>query len=90
LYTTTTDEDRGENDYGLFGVKWQNVLGNSDQAHHWKTIIARVKYQRDYWSARTGGSMWTEKADAKACWATIMAECKKNMYVVSRSETFVL
>jgi hypothetical protein len=90
LYAMTTEEDRGENDYSLFGVDWQDVLSNNEQADKWKLIIARVKFERDYWSARTGGSMWQEKADAKACWASIMQHCKKNMYVVSRSETFVL
>jgi hypothetical protein len=90
LYAMTTPDDLGENDYSLFGVDWQDVLTNNDQADKWKLIIARVKFQKDYWSARTGGSLWTEKADAKACWASIMQHCKKNMYVVSRSETFVL
>jgi hypothetical protein len=90
LYAMTTPEDRGENDYSLFGVDWTDVLANNDQADKWKLIIARVKFQKDYWSARSGGSLWTEKSDAKACWANIMQYCKKNMYVVSRSETFVL
>ena len=86
LYATTTEEDRGENDYSLFGVDWQDVLADNEQADKWKLIIARMKYQRNYWS----GSKWTEKSDAKSCWANIMQYCKKNMYVVSRSETFVL
>jgi hypothetical protein len=90
LYATTTVEDRGENDYSLFGVNWSDVLANNDQADKWKLIIARNKFEKDYWSARAGGPLWTEKSNAKACWATIMAECKKNMYVVSRSSTFVL
>jgi hypothetical protein len=90
LYAMTTPEDRGENDYSLFGVNWIDVLSNNDQADKWKLIIARNKFEKDYWSARAGGPLWTEKSDAKACWATIMQYCKKNMYVVSRSETFVL
>jgi len=90
LYATTTVEDRGENDYSLFGVDWTDVLSNNDQADKWKLIIARTKFEKDYWGSRAGGSLWTEKADAKACWAAIMQYCKKNMYVVSRSETFVL
>ena len=90
LYAMTTPEDRGENDYSLFGVDWQDVLSNNDQADKWKLIIARTKFEKDYWGSRAGGSLWTEKANAKACWATIMQYCKKNMYVVSRSETFVL
>ena len=90
LYATTTPEHIGENNYELFGVDWRDVLTNVHLASKWQLIIARAKYERDYWSPRTGGSMWKEKSDAKACWATIMAACKKNMYVVSRSETFVL
>ena len=90
LYATTTPEDLGENDYSLFGVDWGKALADNDQAHHWKTIIARNKFERDYWSSRAGEPMWTERSNAKACWATIMQYCKKNMYIVSRSETYVL
>jgi hypothetical protein len=90
LYATTTAEDIEQGNYSLFGLDWQDVLSNNEQADKWKLIIARVKYERDYWSARTTGTPWTEKSDAKACWATIMQYCKKNMYVVSRSSTFVL
>lgn len=87
LYATTTVEDIGEHSYSLFGVNWNDVLSNNDQAHHWKTIIARNKFERSYWQGNYG---YTEKSNAKACWASIMQYCKKNMYVVSRSETFVL
>lgn len=87
LYATTTVEDRGENDYSLFGVNWSDILCNNDQAHHWKTIIARNKFERSYWQGNYG---YVEKSNAKACWASIMAYCKKNMFTVSRSETFVL
>ena len=90
LYATTTPEHIGENDYSLFGVDWADALADNAQADKWQLIIARTKFYKDYWSARTGGSLWTEKSDAKACWASIMQYCKKNMYVVSRSETFVL
>jgi hypothetical protein len=90
LYAMTTPDDLGENDYSLFGVDWQDVLSNNEQADKWKLIIARSKFYKDYWSARSGGSLWTEKSDAKACWATIMQYCKKNMFVVSRSSTYVL
>ena len=84
LYATTTVEDIGETNYGLFGVNWNDVLSNNDQAHHWKTIIARNKFERTY---THGGYGYVEKSNAKACWASIMAYCKKNMYIVSRSET---
>ena len=87
LYAVATVDDIGETNYGLFGVNWNDVLSNNDQAHHWKTIIARNKFERSY----SGGSYgYVEKSNAKACWASIMAYCKKNMYIVSRSETFVL
>jgi hypothetical protein len=87
LYAVATPEDRGENDYSLFGVDWNDVLSNSDRADKWKTIIARNKFQRSY---SYGGYEYVEKSNAKACWATLMSQCKKNMYVVSRSETYVL
>jgi len=87
LYAVSTHEDRGENDYSLFGVDWNDVLSNSDQADKWKMIIARNKFQRRY---SYGGYDYVEKSNAKACWASIMSQCKKNMYIVSRSETFVL
>jgi hypothetical protein len=91
LYATTTVEDRGENDYSLFGVDWTDVLSNNDQADKWKTIIARNKFERSYsWSNGGHGYDYTEKSNAKGCWATIMQYCKKNMYIVSRSETYVL
>jgi hypothetical protein len=92
LYAMTTEEDRGENDYSLFGVDWQDVLSDNEQADKWKLIIARTKFERRYsFSASNGGGyMYEEKSNAQGCWATIMQYCKKNMYVVSRSETFVL
>lgn len=91
LYATATPEDLGENDYVLFGINWSDILCNNDQAHHWKTIIARNKFERSYSWANGGRTYeYTEKSNAKGCWATIMQYCKKNMYVVSRSETFVL
>jgi len=90
LYATTTTEDLGENDYALFGVRWADVLSNNDQAHYWKWIIARSKFERYYSFNNGGGYAYTEKANAKQCWASIMQHCKKNMFVVSRSETFVL
>jgi hypothetical protein len=90
LYAVTTAEDRGENDYSLFGVDWHDVLADSDQADKWKMIIARNKFERSYSFKNGGGYEYVEKSDAKACWATIMQYCKKNMYVVSRSEIYVL
>jgi len=89
LYATTTAEDIEQGNYALFGVDWQDVLADSEQADKWKIIIARTKYERNYWRSN-GDSPWAEKSNAKGCWATIMQYCKKNMYVVSRSETFVL
>ena len=89
LYGMATPEDIGENNYALFGVNWADALCNNDQAHHWKTIIARNKFDRAY-SLSQRDYVYGVKADAKACWASIMQYCKKNMYIVSRSETFVL
>jgi len=90
LYAMTTEEDRGENDYSLFGVDWQDVLSDNEQADIWKMIIARTKFERRYSFANGGGYQYEEKSNAKGCWATIMQYCKKNMYVVSRSSTYVL
>jgi len=90
LYAVATPEDVQPNDYSLFGVNWQDVLCNNDQADKWRTIIARSKFERNYSFANGGGYVYEEKSNAKACWATIMQYCKKNMYVVSRSSTFVL
>lgn len=89
LYATTTPEHIGENNYELFGTNWRDVLVDNNRADKWQMLIARTKYYR-YYSYKDGRFVTEEKATAKSCWATIMAECKKNMYVVSRSETFVL
>jgi hypothetical protein len=89
LYATTTPEHIGENNYELFGVDWNEVLTDSERADKWQMMIARIKFHR-YYSYHQGKFVTEEKADAKACWANIMQYCKKNMYVVSRSETFVL
>lgn len=91
LYATTTTEDLGETDYALFGVSWASVLSDNNLARYWKMIIARNKFERHYsWTNHGGSYDYTEKSNAKACWASIMQHCKKNMFVVSRSETFVL
>jgi hypothetical protein len=91
LYAVATHEDMAHDDYAYFGIKLPETLANNDQADKWKTIIARNKFERSYrWSSTNAGYEYVEKADAKACWAAIMQYCKKNMYVVSRSETFVL
>jgi hypothetical protein len=90
LYAMATPEDVQPNDYSLFGVNWQDVLCNNDQADKWRTIIARSKFERCYSFSNGGSYVYEERSNAKACWATIMQYCKKNMYVVSRSETFVL
>jgi hypothetical protein len=91
LYAVATHEDMAHDDYAYFGIKLPETLANNDQADRWKTIIARNKFERSYrWSSTNAGYEFVEKSDAKACWATIMAACKKNMYIVSRSETFVL
>jgi len=73
--------------YGTLGVRLPDALSDSARADTWKMIIARNKFQREYAYPQY---QYVEKSNAKACWATIMAACKKNMYIVSRSETFVL
>ena len=89
LYAMTTPEHIGENRYELFGLDWNQVLSDSDQADKWQVIIARTKFEK-YYSYHQGKYVTEEKTTAKSCWANIMQYCKKNMYVVSRSETFVL
>jgi len=89
LYAMTTPEHIGENNYELFGVDWNEVLTDSDRADKWQMIIARTKFE-NYYSYAKGRFVTEEKTTAKSCWAAIMQYCKKNMYVVSRSETFVL
>lgn len=87
LYAVSTAEDIERDNYGMFGVKLPDALANNNQADKWKIIIARSKFQREYAYPQY---QYVEKSNANACWATIMAACKKNMYIVSRSETYVL
>jgi hypothetical protein len=86
LYAVTTVED-AELRVPMFGICLPDTLTDNNQADQWKTYISRNKFERTY---SYGGYEYTERADAKACWARIMAQCKKTMYVVSRSETYVL
>ena len=91
LYATATPEDMDLDSYSLFGVKLPEVFAANNQADKWKTIIARNKFERGWqWNGTSSGYAYTERSNAKQTWANIMAECKKNMYVVSRSETYVL
>jgi len=87
LYAVATPDDMETDNYGMFGVRLPDALSDSARADTWKMIIARNKFQREYAYPQY---QYVEKSNAKACWATIMAACKKNMYIVSRSETFVL
>jgi hypothetical protein len=92
LYAVATADDMETDNYGMFGVRLPDALSDTNRADQWKMIIARNKFVRADFSYASGTRVdkYVEKSDAKACWATIMAACKKNMYVVSRSETFVL
>jgi hypothetical protein len=63
-----------------------DMLTDNAQAHHWVTVIQAFKFERDWW----GSARWKERSDAKTCWASIMQYCKKNMYVVLPSTTYVL
>ena len=87
LYAVATPDDIERDNYGMFGVKLPDALTDNARADQWKVIIARNKFVRQYAYPQY---KYIEKSNAKACWATIMAQCKKNMYIVSRSETFVL
>ena len=87
LYAVATAEDMEKDNYGMFGVKLPDALTDNSRADTWKMVIARNKFQREYAYPQY---TYVEKSNANACWATIMAACKKNMYIVSRSETFVL
>ena len=87
LYAVATPDDMEKDNYGMFGVRLPDALSDNNRADTWKMVIARSKFEREYAYPQY---KYVEKSDAKACWATIMAQCKKNMYVVSRSETFVL
>jgi hypothetical protein len=90
LYAVATSDDMEPDNYGMFGVRLPDALSDTNRADTWKMIIARSKFERGYSFNNGGGYEYFEKSNAKACWATIMAACKKNMYIVSRSETFVL
>jgi len=90
LYAVSTPEEMELDNYALFGVKIPEMLADSTQADKWKLLIARNKFERYYSFNNGGGYAYAEKSNAKACWATIMQHCKKNIFVVSRSETFVL
>jgi len=87
LYAVATPDDMEKDNYGMFGVRLPDALSDTNRADTWKVIIARSKFERQYAYPQY---TYVEKSNAKACWATIMAQCKKNMYIVSRSETFVL
>jgi hypothetical protein len=92
LYAVATTDDMDTDNYGMFGVRLPDALTDTNRADTWKMIIARNKFERTDFSYASGTRVdkYEEKSNAKACWATIMAACKKNMYIVSRSETFVL
>ena len=86
LYAVSTHEDNDDR-VPMFGVRLPDALVDNAQADKWRVIISRNKFERRY---NYGGYEYEERSDAEACWANLMAECKKNMYVVSRSEIFVL
>jgi hypothetical protein len=87
LYAVSTPEDMALDSYAYFGLKIPEALADATQGDAWKTIIARHKFHRSY---SYNGYQYEERSNAKQVWANLMAECKKNMYIVSRSETYVL
>ena len=89
LYAVSTPQDNDDR-VPMFGVRLPDALIDNTQADKWRVIIARNKFERHSWDSTSRGYTFQEKSNAKACWANLMAECKKNMYVVSESTTFVL
>jgi hypothetical protein len=89
LYAVATPQDNDDR-VPMFGVRLPDALIDNTQADKWRVIISRNKFERHSWDSTSRGYKYQEKSNAKACWANLMAECKKNMYIVSRSETFVL
>lgn len=61
-----------------------DTLTNADRAVDWPDIISAYKYHRVY-NYKAGQYETLEKGDAKSCWANIMKECKKGMYVTLKS-----
>jgi hypothetical protein len=86
LYAVATSDD-GDPRIPMFSVRLPDALTDTNQAEYWKPIIARHKFERTY---SYNGYEYEERSNAQGCWANLMSECKKNMYVVSRSETYVL
>lgn len=61
-----------------------DTLTNADRAVDWPDIISAYKYHRVH-NYKMGQYELLEKGDAKSCWANIMKECKKGMYVTLKS-----
>lgn len=93
LYATATPPEGGTA-YGTYGntatpSRMREKLADSDQAHYWPDIISAYKYQYVY-NYKAGGREYLEKGDAKSCWAQIMKDIKKEMYVTLKSDKFTL
>jgi hypothetical protein len=89
LYAVSTPQDNDDR-VPMFGVRLPDALIDNTQADKWRVIISRNKFERHSWCSTSRGYTFKEKSNAKACWANLMAECKKNMYVVSDSTTYVV
>ena len=73
----------------LFGVRITEAISDNNQAHHWQEIISRFKF-RHYYSYYKGSYVTEEQDNASKCWSRMMTDCKKSMYVVSPSDTYIL
>ena len=81
LYATATDSPS----VGLVTPhRLADTLTDADRAVDWPDIIAAFKYHRVY-NYKAGQYELLERGDAKSCWANIMKECKKGMYVTLKS-----
>lgn len=69
--------------------RMQDMITDSDHAHRWPDIISAYKFERIY-NYKAGQYEMLERGTAKTCWATIMKECKKGMYVTLASTTTIL
>lgn len=86
LYSTATPPE--ERTY-LNAGRVREKLTDADQAHYWNDIISAYKYEYIF-NYKLGGREHLEKGDAKSCWAQIMKDIKKEMYVTLESNKFTL
>lgn len=64
-------------------------ITDADYAAYWPDIISAYKYDYVY-NYKLAGREYLEKGTAKTCWAEIMKDIKKEMYVTLKSDKFTL